>query len=163
MMLQRRNPFTPFGELGQMQESMERMRRRFGTPNHDEGQVLEAWAAPLDVVADGDDYVVRASLPGVAPDNIQVAIEDNVLTIRGETAAHYENTDGSYLVRERRSGSFHRSLRLPDTVDQTKVEPCYEHGVLTITLPKAEAKKAKQFEVMVVDGPVHGPVAISGS
>ena len=76
MMLQRRNPFTPLGELGQMQDNMERMRRRFGTPNHDEGQVLEAWAAPLDVVADGDDYVVRASLPGVAPDRGMYLIRD---------------------------------------------------------------------------------------
>ncbi len=57
-------------------------------------------------------------------------------------------------MRERRSGSFDRSLRLPDTVDQGKAEPRYEHGVLTITLPKAEAKKAKRFEVKVVEGPV---------
>ena len=154
MMLQRRNHFTPFGELRQMQENMDRMRRRFGSFDHEEGGGFEVWAAPLDVVADGDDFVVRASLPGVAPDNIQVAIEDNVLTIRGETASHFENADGSYLMRERRRGCFHRSLRLPDTVDQEKAEPRYEHGVLTITLPKTEAKKAKQFEVRVVDGPM---------
>ena len=96
---------------------------------------------------------MRASLPGVSPDNIQVSIEDNVLTIRGETASHFENTEGNYLMRERRSGSFHRSLRLPDTVDQDRAEPRYEHGVLTINLPKAEAKKAKQFDVKVVEGP----------
>ena len=153
MMLQRRNQFSPFSELRQMQDNMDRMWRRFGSANHDDGSGMEAWAAPLDVVADGDDFVVRASLPGVSPDNIQVAIEDNVLTIRGETASTFETADGSYLMRERRSGSFHRSLRLPDTVDQDKAEPRYEHGVLTITLPKAEAKKAKQFEVRVAEGP----------
>ena len=150
MMMQRR---TPFNELRQMQENMDRMWRRFGTTGGDDNNGIEAWAAPLDVVADGDDFVVRASMPGVSPDNIQVSIEENVLTIRGETASHFENTDGSYLMRERRSGSFHRSLRLPDTVDQDNAEPRYEHGVLTITLPKAEAKKAKQFEVKVVEGP----------
>ena len=149
-MMQRRNPFN---ELRQMQENMDRMWRRYGTTNGDDGGGIEAWAAPLDVVAHGDDFVVRASLPGVAPDNIQVSIEDNVLTIRGETASHFENTEGNYLMRERRSGSFHRSLRLPDTVDQDKAEPRYEHGVLTITLPKAEAKKTRQFEVKVVEGP----------
>ena len=149
-MMQRR---TPFGELRQMQENMDRMWRRFGTFNHEDGSGMEAWAAPLDVVADGDDFVVRASLPGVAPENIHVTIEDNVLTIKGDTASHFENTDGNYLMRERRSGSFHRSLRLPDTVDQDGAEPRYEHGVLTICLPKAEAKKAKQFEVKVVEGP----------
>ena len=153
MMLQRRNHFSPFGELRQMQDNMDRMWRRFGAFHHDEGNGFEAWAAPLDVVADGDDFVVRASMPGVSPDNIQVSIEDNVLTIRGETASHFENTEGNYLMRERRSGSFHRSLRLPDTVDQDKAEPRFEHGVLTITLPKAEAKKARQFEVKVAEGP----------
>ncbi|CAI8047472.1 Small heat shock protein C2 [Geodia barretti] len=60
-------------------------------------------------------------------------------------------------MRERRSGSFHRSLRLPDTVDQGKAEPRYEHGVLTITLPKAEAKKAKRFEVKSGGGPRRHP------
>ena len=153
MMLQRRNHFSPFGELRQMQDNMDRMWRRFGSFNHEDGSGMEAWAAPLDVVADGDDFVVRASLPGVSPDNIQVSIEDNVLTIRGETASQFENTEGNYLMRERRSGSFHRSLRLPDTVDQDKADPRFEHGVLTITLPKAEAKRAKQFGVKMVEGP----------
>ena len=151
-MLQRRNHFSPFGELRQVQDNMDRMWRRFGTFHHGDSGGMEAWAAPLDVVANGDDFVVRASMPGVAPDNINVSIEDNVLTIRGETASSFESTEGSYLMRERRSGSFHRSLRLPDTVDHDKAEPRYEHGVLTITLPKAEAKKARQFDVKVVEG-----------
>ena len=153
MMLQRRNHFSPFGELRQMQDNMARMWPRFGTFHHEDNGSIKAWAAPLDVVADGDNFVVRASMPGVGPDNIQVSIEDNVLTIRGETAPHFESAEGSYLMRERRTGSFHRSLRLPDTVDQDKAEPRYEHGVLTVTLPKAEAKRAKQFEVKVVEGP----------
>ena len=120
MMLQRRNHFSPFGEFRQMQANMDRMRRRFGSfhhPGHNGFTGFEPWPAPLDVVADGDDFVVRASMPGVAPENIQVSIEDGVLTVRGETASHFETTEGNYLMRERRSGSFHRSLRLPDTVD----------------------------------------------
>ncbi|MYC37621.1 MAG: Hsp20/alpha crystallin family protein [Chloroflexi bacterium] len=162
MMLQRRNHFSPFGEFRQMQANMDRMRRRFGSfhhPGHNGFTGFEPWPAPLDVVADGDDFVVRASMPGAAPENIQVSIEDGVLTVRGETASHFETTEGNYLMRERRSGSFHRSLRLPDTVDQDKAEPRYEHGVLTISLPKAEAKKAKQFEVRVAEG----PAAVEGS
>ena len=148
--MQRRSPFN---DLRQMQDTMDRMWRRFGTASGDDHNGLGAWAAPLDVVADGDDFVVRASLPGVTPDNINVAIEDNVLTIRGETASHFESNEGNYLMRERRSGCFHRSLRLPDTVDLDKAEPRYEHGVLTIKLPKAEAERARQFDVKVVEGP----------
>ncbi len=157
-MLQRRSPFS---ELRQMQENMDRMWRRFGASHSDpaEHPEIEAWAAPLDVVADGDNFVVRASLPGVSPENISVSIEDNVLTIRGETASQFEHAEGAYLMRERRTGAFHRSLRLPDTVDQDKAEPRYEHGVLTVSLPKAEAKRAKQFEVKVAEG----PAAIEGS
>ena len=149
-MLQRR---TPFSELRQMQENMDRMWRRFGTAVGGSGdqEGVEAWAAPLDVAAEGDNFVVRASLPGVAPNDIQVSIEDNVLTIRGETAGRFESGAGAYLMRERRSGSFHRSLRLPDTVDQDQAQPRYEHGVLTVTLPKAAAKRARQFPVLAAD------------
>ncbi len=67
MMMQRRNPFN---ELRQMHDTMNRMWRRFDTVPGDDHNGIEAWAAPLDVVADGDDFVVSASLPGVAPDNI---------------------------------------------------------------------------------------------
>ena len=152
MMLQR---ITPFTELRQMQENMDRMRRRFAAPASDSPNPAgaDAWAAPLDVVADGDNFVIRASLPGVAPENIQVSIEDNILTIRGETAAQFDRGEGAYLVRERRAGAFRRSLRLPDTVAQDQAQPRYEHGVLTITLPKAEAKRAKQFPVQVAESP----------
>ena len=150
-MLQR---ITPFTELRQMQENMDRMRRRFAPAGHPPNPAgADAWAAPLDVVADGDNFVIRASLPGVAPENIQVSIEDNVLTIRGETAAQFDRGEGAYLVRERRAGAFRRSLRLPDTVAQDQAQPRYEHGVLTITLPKAEAKRAKQFPVQVAESP----------
>jgi HSP20 family protein len=110
---------------------------------------MENWAIPLDVIAKDDNIIVRATLPGVAPDDIQVSVEDNVLTIRGQTADQFQNGDGSYLMRERRVGSFHRALRLPDTVDTDKAHPEYEHGVLTITIPKAEAKKARHLTVQV--------------
>jgi HSP20 family protein len=110
---------------------------------------MESWSVPLDVVQEGDNIIVQASLPGVNPEDVQVTIEENVLTIKGQTKMEYERKDGSYLMRERRTGSFHRSLRLPDTVDTAKAEPYYEHGVLTVTIPKAEAKKAKQLTINV--------------
>ena len=107
------------------------------------------WTIPLDIVRDGDNITVQASLPGVAPDDIDVTIEGGVLTIKADTKAAQEREDGGYVVRERRAGSFHRSLRLPEHVDADKVEPRYENGVLTITLPVAESKKAKHLKVAV--------------
>ena len=110
--------------------------------NHD-------WTIPVDIVKDGDSVTVQASLPGVKPEEIDVTIEGGVLTIKADTKADVEREQGGYVVRERRSGSFHRSLRLSEHVDTDKVEPRYENGVLTITLPVAESKKAKHLKVAV--------------
>ncbi len=146
-MLQRRDPFN---DLRQMQNTMDRMWQRFGNQQSNgnaENPKIEAWPFPLDVVRKGDDTVIRASVPGIKPEDIQVSIEDNVLTIRGHTAEEHQDGDGTFLMRERRSGSFHRALRLPESVDVDKVHPHYEDGVLTITVPKAEAKRAKQLQV----------------
>ena len=81
---------------------------------------MEGWAIPLDVVQEGDNIVVHASLPGVNPSDLNVSIESDVLTIRGQTASDSQRQEGNYLMRERHTGSFHRSLRLPDTLDVEK-------------------------------------------
>ena len=114
-----------------------------------DGAERQDWSIPLDIVRNGDNVTVKASLPGVKPEDIDVTIEDGVLTIKADTNVEEEREDGGYEVRERRAGSFHRSLRLSDHVDTDKVEPRYENGVLTITLPVAESKKAKHLTVAV--------------
>ncbi len=145
MVMQR---WDPFAELRQMQETMNRMWRNFGLwPDADAGR--EYWTVPLDVLQEGDNIVVRASLPGVKPEDIEVTIENDLLTIKGQTSVERETREDSYLMRERRTGAFHRSLRLPDTVDTEKAESRYEHGVLTITFPKLEARKARQIKINV--------------
>jgi len=152
--------WDPFSDLRQMQDTMDRMWRRVGTAarSSEDGPDMEAWAVPLDVTRKGDCTVIRASMPGVSPEDIQVSIEDNVLTIKGQTVRELQEEEESYLMRERRTGSFHRALRLPDSVDPDKVEPRYEHGVLTITVPKAEAKRARQLPVQV-----GAPASIEGA
>ena len=107
------------------------------------------WSIPLDIVRDGDNVTVKASLPGVNPADIDVTIEGGVLTIKATTEVEEESKDRGYVVRERRMGSFHRSLRLSEHVDTDNVEPRYENGVLTITLPVAESKKARHLTVAV--------------
>ena len=105
------------------------------------------WSIPLDIVRDGGNVTVKASLPGVNPEDIDVTVEGGVLTIKAATEVEEEREDGGYVVRERRTGSFHRSLRLSDHVDTDNVEPRYENGILTIVLPLAESKKAKRLTV----------------
>lgn len=108
------------------------------------------WAIPVDVVQEGDDIVVRASLPGVDPDDIEVSIEDNILTIKGTTKEipeSQERKEDDYLVKERRTGSFRRSLRLPKTADADQARPHYDNGVLTVSFPRLESKKVKRLKV----------------
>ena len=138
--------WEPFRELRQMQENMDRLWRNFGSGGGEEGNV-ENWAIPLDVVQQGDNIIVKASVPGVNPEDIDVSVENDVLTIRGQTKEEREHQEGNYLMRERRSGSFYRALRLPDTVDSDQAQPHYEHGVLSITFPRLESKRARRLQI----------------
>ena len=145
MVLQRWDPFV---EMRSMEDAINRMWRGLGhRPAEANGG--EHWHIPLDVVEEGDDIVVHASLPGVEPDAIEVNVEDGVLTIDAKTAAENETRKGGYLLRERRSGAYHRGLRLPDTVDEAQAESSYDRGVLTVRFAKQEAKKARRLEIKV--------------
>ena len=148
MVLQR---FDPFRELRQMEDTMNRLWRGIGTPAAYQGS-NEDWNVLLDVIEQKDGIVVKASLPGVVTDDIDVSIEDNVLTLKAERKAEAEGEGASYLVRERPVGSFYRALRLPDSVDTAKVQSYYDNGVLSIYLPKAEEKKKKQIQIKVGSG-----------
>ena len=137
--------WTPFRDL----RRFEHMHRHFGVPY--QHPYAEGWAIPLDVERDGDDFVVRGTLPGVAPSDIGITIEDGVLTIEGQTVSDDEHRDSGYLLRERRSGSFRRSVRLPESVDAEHAASSYEHGVVTVRLPKSESRKAKRLTLHVGD------------
>lgn len=141
MVLQRR---APLNDLHRMEDMLNRLWR-----SGEIGDGIENWAVPVDVVREGDDIVVHASLPGVNRNDIQVLIEDDVLTIKGETTAEHESRQGDYLLRERKSGSFYRALRLPDTVNTEQAQSTYENGVLSIRFPKQESKKARRLQINV--------------
>ncbi len=115
----------------------------------------EARSIPLDVVQDGDSLVVTASVPGTTKDGIEVSVYDNVLTIKAESVSTTKSDDSTdksngYLLRERRTGSYYRALRLPETVDYENTESTFKDGVLTIRLPKLESKKARKLEISAV-------------
>lgn len=107
----------------------------------------EAMSLALDVAEREDAFVVKASVPGVAPEDVEVTLTDNVLTIKGEMKADKEINEENYHLRERRFGAFVRSVTLPTAVEAEKIEAVNENGVLTLTLPKAEAIKPKKIEV----------------
>ncbi|MCY3543757.1 MAG: Hsp20/alpha crystallin family protein [Chloroflexi bacterium] len=136
MVMQRIDPFREFKKLD---EVISRAWQGDG-----DGHFERRWAIPVDLTQDGDDVVLRATVPGVAPEDIDVTIEDGVLTISAETP---QNGDDSYIIRERRAGKLYRALRLPNTLDVSKAETEYRHGVLTLTFPKVEAVKARRLEI----------------
>ena len=142
MLLQRWDPLFDFRRRHYIAD-----RTRHGFPQTVDAAEPKRWSIALDAVEEDGKLVVRASLPGVDSDEIKVTIEDGVLTIDGETKVDDEAKVGNYLIRERRAGSFHRSVRLPDSVGVDKAETNYDEGVLTVVFPKAESKRAKQLTV----------------
>jgi HSP20 family protein len=108
------------------------------------------WVPAMDVAERGDAYLVQAELPGVSPDQVDVSFEQNVLTIRGTKPASFDvNAEGELRVfaAERVHGGFERSVRLPEFVDADRIEAKFAHGLLTITVPKAEAAKPRRIAI----------------
>ena len=101
----------------------------------------------MDVVENDKDLTLRVDLPGLKPDDVKVEVEDNTLTISGEVGDTVEKEGDRYHYRERRYGSFQRSVRLPSTVDTDKVDATFENGVLNIVLPKLPQAQPKQIAV----------------
>ncbi len=134
-------------ELRRMDNVMNRFWRNYPGLGSPAGP--QDWAVPIDVRQEGDNITVDASMPGIDPARINATVEDGVLTIKGQTAAETEKKDERYYLRERRVGAFHRSVRLPETVDTERAESTYQNGVLSITFPKQESMKAKSLPINV--------------
>jgi HSP20 family protein len=112
------------------------------------------WVPALDVAERGDAYLVYAELPGVSPDQVDVSFEQNVLTIRGTKPSSFDvGTDGELRVfaSERVHGTFERSVRLPEFVDADRIDASFTNGLLTVTVPKAQAAQPRKIAIR---GPV---------
>lgn len=107
---------------------------------------------PLDVCETENDFVVKAALPGVKPEDVQITVHGETLTIRGENKAEEERKGEHWHLRERRFGTFQRAVALNSPVDVEKSRAQFEHGVLTLTLPKAEAARPRQIKISGADG-----------
>ena len=138
--------WDPFRELW----NMRRVMNRFVDEAFDRGVsgwAPEEWGLALDVSETADQFIVKASIPGINPDDLEITYNNDVLTIKGEIQSEEESEDNRYHLRERRYGRFARSLSLPTTVEADKINANYEAGVLTLTLPKAEEVKPKRIAI----------------
>jgi HSP20 family protein len=102
---------------------------------------------PLDVSENENEFVVKGSLPGVKPEDVQITVHGDTLTIQGERESAEEKKGERWHLRERRFGSFQRSISLATPLDSDKAQAQFENGVLTLTLPKSESAKPRQIKV----------------
>jgi HSP20 family protein len=112
-------------------------------------QLLSVWNPAIDLYEDADSVIVKAELPGMKKEDIEVSLHDGALSISGERKSEQKYEDAQTHRSERFVGVFHRSLNLPTFVKADQVKAQYKDGILTITLPKAEEAKRKQIEVKV--------------
>ncbi len=141
----------PLSELENIQKEINRMfdfslsRSPWGDTTLLGGQ----WAPAVDIYDSQDNILVKAELPGLSRDEIEVSVQDNNLVIKGEKKKEQEIKEENYLKTERFFGSFFRTVPLPAEVDSGKVEARYQDGILSLTLPKKAEAKPKQIKINV--------------
>ncbi|HEY47596.1 MAG: hypothetical protein AMJ88_03355 [Anaerolineae bacterium SM23_ 63] len=137
----------PRSEIRRMRNMLDRMMDRtfFDAPFF--GDFAEEWGVPIDVYQTDDDVIVMATTPGMKPEDIHISITGDTLNIRGETQEEREEEGLRYHIRERRMGSFSRSILLPASVNADEAKAEFENGILTLTLPKVEVVKPKTITI----------------
>ncbi len=147
--------WEPARELATLQNEMNRL---FGTFFEDParggatGQTLRRWIPAMDLVETENDFILRADLPGLTEGDVNIELEDNVLTISGERKAEHEERKEGYYRVERAFGNFSRSLTLPEGVDPDKVKARFDRGVLEVTVPKPEQRKPRKVTISAGGG-----------
>lgn len=140
--------FDPFGEMVTLRQAMDRLfEDSFVSPLTLRTFNGEAVAPPLDVHQTADEIVVTAALPGIKPDDVDITITGQTLSIRGEFKADEEISRDQYLYRERRHGTFNRQIQLPVRVQGDAASATFENGLLTLSIPKSEEVKPRQIQV----------------
>lgn len=143
MALQRRNPFSA------LRSFEDRLNKLF--PSLEDGGSTESavtsWTPRVDVYEQGNDIVFELEAPGVSKDEIDVSLEDNRLTIRGERREDSSVDERDYYRSERFYGSFQRSFSLPERVDRNQIQAEFDDGVLTVRLPKAAEARKKSIDI----------------
>ncbi len=139
----------PFREMVSLRDAMDRLfEESFLRPDRFGLSAGPADMLPTDVYETDDHLVVKATVPGIKPEDIEVTITGDLLTIKGEFKTEEKTEQRNYLRQERRSGSFCRQINLPAGLDTDKVKANFEHGILTLELPKVPAVKAKTVKVV---------------
>ena len=142
-----RRPFEPLASLRRLNAVLD---EAFGNGQQEEGSTItSAWYPACDVFEDKEAVKIVAELPGVRPEDVKISLENNLLTIRGEKKQQAEESSERVHRYERSYGVFERSFALPSMVDADKIQAGYSHGVLTVTVPKAERARPREIAIKV--------------
>lgn len=139
--------FEPF-RTNSLQEQISRLFNEAFERSSDESSIT-TWAPAVDIFETEHELVVKADLPDIKPEELDIRVENNILTIRGERKFEKKVDENNYLRVERSYGSFSRSFSLANTVNSEAIKAEYKNGVLTLTIPKREEAKPKQIKVNV--------------
>jgi HSP20 family protein len=140
--------WDPFRDLNVLQDRMNRLFEDTGRGlRSDEPSSTTIWSPAVDIYETEGEIIVKAELPGMDRKDIQLHLENNVLTIRGDRRFEKETKEDNYHRIERSYGGFSRSFSIPTTVDEEKIRADYKDGVLKIALPKKEQAKPKQIQI----------------
>jgi HSP20 family protein len=138
--------WDPFDELATLRNRVDRL---WGRLTADEEPLLTNWSPTSDIVETKDDLVIKAELPGLEQKDVNVEIENGVLTIKGERKAETEAVEKGYRRIERSYGSFFRSFTLPPNVEAEKISATFTNGLLEVHMPKKEGAKPRSIKVEV--------------
>ncbi|HXX13605.1 MAG TPA: Hsp20/alpha crystallin family protein [Candidatus Eremiobacteraceae bacterium] len=141
-------PFQPFRGFTSLQGQINRLFNEAFDRTSEEGN-LTSWAPAVDIYETEHNLVVKADLPDIKPEELDIRVENNILTIRGERKFEKKVDDNNYLRVERAYGSFSRSFSLANSVNTEAIQADYQNGVLTLNMPKREEAKPKQIKVRV--------------
>ena len=144
--------FDPFREMRVLHPCMGRPLNRRSADSSESSEneaVTPSWIPSVDVFEADNEIVLRAELPGLSEEDVEITLENGRLAVKGEKKLEKEEVEGEYRRVESRFGSFYRSFAVPNTIDRENIEATFEKGVLQVSLPKAEAAKPQRIEVKV--------------
>jgi HSP20 family protein len=147
--------WEPVRELTTLQNEMNRLfSTYFDNPagNGANGSGLRRWVPAMDLVETDDHFVLKADLPGLDAGDVNIEVDDNVLTVSGDRKVEHENKREGFYRLERATGEFRRSLTLPEGVNLEDIAASFDKGVLEIRIPKPEQRKPRKVEIAVGGG-----------